>query len=284
MEKVPLPPTKSSGALQSKKRLTRKPPKRFNVGASFFSGIHSGMLVSKENPESKSEIPPEEFLEGSRAKLLAFLLENNFVPKKSENQSKLFSIEFVPSPSYSVKLILDRSLGFLQIHERPLCWVHGTLLSGKQKKITGDPQRGIPESEKEFSDIRIKLTTRQPISKDSEFFKLLYPEGEISPISVTTAPGSSSVPPVIRFSDHLPKKIRKGIRFVRFYKYREEFIDSNTGLVARISSGFSYEGTNLSTCTPFLEMCLVADTARLQSWVKYQSDFGSILSFPIFWA
>ena len=71
----------------------------------------------------------------------------------------------VASASYQVSVKLDSQLNVMQAGERPLHWVHATLLEAPPVPGVTSPESGAeacaaPPSTTKALDVRLKLTTR----------------------------------------------------------------------------------------------------------------------------
>ena len=127
------------------------------------------------------------------------------------NETK-FKVAMVASSAFIVETRLDENLKLLSIREKPLSWVHGTLLRGSQKG---------------HADIRIKLMTCAEVGNDSDLFRFVFPNGEQQAPIYVDAKGH------VRPSNSLPEGVP--VCFVRQVDKRTQYLLD--GVRASVTSG-----------------------------------------------
>lgn len=84
-------------------------------------------------------------------------------------------VEVVASASYQVGVKLDDEVQVVQVGERPVRWIHGTLLQDNPHGIDGRPQNAATTAWKPL-DMRVKLTTRKELLPGDPLYEKACPE------------------------------------------------------------------------------------------------------------
>jgi hypothetical protein len=188
--------------------------------------------------------------------------------------SPIFKVTFTASTSYSIEVRLDSALNLLYISQKPLAWVHGTLLDNV---ANNDP------TIKSSHHIRIKVQTNEDIAIHSDLYLLVYPQNGIS--------SASPIPPIEFGADDiavpsqkLPEDSRNKITHIRQTTYRKVFSKEN--MEAQVSRGYNltYSKSTLIERIPFCDLKLYPNRNAanpLRSWLK--SDPEISLSDAIAW-
>ena len=230
-----------------------------------------------------------------------------------------WKIEVTPSPSYSAHLTTARptsrpsskqqaeaataaegddggnpnpslSTPPLEVKERFLSWVHGTLLSAKEE--SAEVKEGGHEAASRFNslesfrhhDLRFKVGNNKTVEVGTDLYCSVCPQGEL-PVQFDEASGR----PVPR-TDGL---LKDQVAFVRRIKKR--FVFANSALVEHLHSvqtngsrkesnndnnteavkillilaeGIHYEGVGLKEESPFVDLSLDGDMSEVAKWVE----------------
>ncbi|XP_065649354.1 uncharacterized protein LOC100214913 isoform X3 [Hydra vulgaris] len=234
---VRLAPAKTSFAQITNKVKRKKKSMYTGISTAFTPGL----LQSNTSDES------------ARQKLLRVyekVLSECGFHNQSTLQSRLLTpwkVTLSPSLSFEVDMRLSDSLEVLQIAERPLNWIHATLISCKKQTFIDQIQTN--------PDIRLTISSQDPIETDSELYNAVYP----------LIKGVRTLP--ISLKDGKPKLNlfggRSFVNSVRHVELRKEM--SNGSVDANISYGQLFFGYELQLTRPFCELSLQFNTEKLKN-------------------
>ena len=86
-----------------------------------------------------------------------------------KNSHPYWKLSVVPSCSFEISLSLDRFGRLIKIEERPVTWLHGTILNIGKSNDSGAVLKSI--------DARIQLQTQEQVKEKSDLFKFVFPNG-----------------------------------------------------------------------------------------------------------
>ena len=181
------------------------------------------------------------------------LLRMGFAPQPDtvEHLPVKYKVDIIASHSFVVEVRLDSNLRFISIGDKPLQWVHCTLLRGSHSCT---------------SDIRLKITTTSEVKEGSDLFCAAFPNSiSEPPISVDSDSG------VVRPSANLPPNIRERVYFVRQIDRRLRFVLDDS-VVASIACGVHYSGKLLEHMEPFCDLSLDVLPVPLRQWCSFNES------------
>jgi hypothetical protein len=212
--------------------------------------------------------------------------EEEVSKEEVQERSAAFTVSSLISSSYAARLRLDENLALLTISERPLSWVHCTLLDGRadpspppppppssSSKVEGQGEKqGEGEGEGDFlrrPDVRFLVSTYTTILPTDPAYGLFYPNGtKESPITLDAAKRP-------RVAEHILKSTASKISMVRHVEQKRVFASAKAlGISASISSGMMYESKNLVIANEFLELSLHVDPTLLKRWLRGNRYFS----------
>lgn len=158
-----------------------------------------------------------------------------------------------PSSSFEVQINFDRDMNILKVCERPLNWVHGTILDGGKQHFNGS-LRSNP-------DVRILMSTEEKVQLGSDLYRSCFPGGNV-PLLV-----KEDKPVLPTFLDGKQATTKKNfVSMVRNVKSTELF--TNGDCDACIVNGVLYFGKDLTMTRSFCEMSLYFDTEPLRNAIR----------------
>ena len=163
-----------------------------------------------------------------------------------------------PSTSYEAQINYDRDFNVIKVTERPLNWVHGTILDGRKQEFTGS-LRSNP-------DVRLLMSTEEKIKQGSDLYRSVFPGGE-NPVLIRN--GKPSIPQFVLSGTQKMKK--NFVSMVRNVQHTELY--TNGTCDACIVYGTIYFGKELTITRPFCELSLYFDTQPLRDCI--QGDLNS---------
>ena len=256
--------TTSSNITRCKADGSRLPPKR--KSSMLASGYYSSLCTSEE-----VEFNSDKALQSisSALKGLGFAEAKNSaakLPTGNYNNSK-WVIEKKVSASYDAAVLLDDACNVLCVSERPLSWVHGTLLAPSSSSIAPSREGNnlSASSTPRFYDIRIKVTTTKLAQVDDELYKFACPGGAC-PIEVNN--NGDPIPTKTSNSENVAFARRVDTRSVFRYESPANRDDDETPpvcMLATLSRGAHYESVDLMSKSFFLDFSLEIDTTPLVS-------------------
>ena len=188
-----------------------------------------------------------------------FLLRFGFVRKTDmagdHHPHVKYKVDMIASNSFMVEIKLDSNLRLITIGEKPLQWVHCTLLRG--------PRVSNP-------DIRIKISTTSEVPESSDLFRFAFPNGtDDPPISVDSDSGC------VRPSLNLPANVRERVHFVRQIDRKVQFVIDG-GVVASVACGVHYSGRLLEHSEPFCDLSLEVLPVPLREWCSFHETDAAL--------
>ena len=162
-----------------------------------------------------------------------------------------------PSRCYQVQLCLTNDLEVVKIEERPLNWVHGTIVSGGEQIFKGEVLCTC--------DARLQISSSELVKEGSLLFREVLPEvngSRVIPIAVKEGK------PVI--STYFAKRAKQVVTSVRHVKKTEMF--TNGSIDASVVLGEMYYGQNLVLSRPFCELSLYFNGEKLSRCIKEYLD------------
>ena len=167
----------------------------------------------------------------------------------------------VPSTSYEVQVNLDHNLHPIAVEERNLSWVHGTIVQEKKPQFVGEVLQA--------PDIRLNITTADPLIPSSDLYQFAMSEENIAPISVRDGK------PVI--ARHLSNKQKSSVSMVRHIEHCELFTDGQVD--ASVVTGHIYTGKDLELSRPVCEVSLYFNAKSLREAITGFLDSEKIYKF-----
>lgn len=157
-----------------------------------------------------------------------------------------------PSSSFEVQINFDRQMNILKVCERPLNWVHGTILDGGKQQFNG----GLRTN----PDVRILMSTEERVDQGSDLYRSCFPGNNIPLLIKDDKP----VLPTFVDGKHATKK--NFVSMVRNVKSTELF--TNGDCDACIVNGVLYFGKDLTMTRSFCELSLYFDTEPLRNVIR----------------
>ena len=145
----------------------------------------------------------------------------------------------------------------VKIEERPLSWVHGSLLSGGEQIFK--------EEVLCTCDVRLQIASTEPVKEGTQLHKEVLPviDGhQILPISIKN--GKPVISPVFA------KKAKQIVTSVRRIELVEMF--TNGSIDASVTYGDMYSGHDLVLNRPFCELALYFNAEKLSSCIREYVD------------
>lgn len=230
-----------NGSVTTTNLNTRKVNRKLACG--FYSSLCEPEFLSKNE---KKIVNFEEFIN-------QVLVDEGFVPSEKPISFKVgnycngaWLLDMKASASYEASIALDNELNILGVAERPLSWVHGTLL--------GESLKG-----ERVYDLRFKLTTSKVLAVGDHLYDFACPGGR-APISVKDGC------PIPR--EDLPEGTRNRVVFARHVDKRVpfEFNDEQQPplhIFAVFIRGAHFEGLRLEEKSEVADFSLEVDLSPL---------------------
>jgi hypothetical protein len=190
-----------------------------------------------------------------------FLLRFGFVPRidtdtaENHHLKVKYKVDMIASNSFVVEAKLDSNLRLITIGEKPLQWVHCTLLRGSQVSRP---------------DIRLKISTTSEVSESSDLFRFAFPNGTNEP-PISVDPDSGIVQPSL----NLPLNVRERVHFVRQIDRKQQFVIDG-GVVASVACGVHYSGRLLEHSEPFCDLSLEVCPVPLREWCSFHETDAAL--------
>mmetsp|Transcript_34966 Transcript_34966/g.46202 ORF Transcript_34966/g.46202 Transcript_34966/m.46202 type:complete len:461 (-) Transcript_34966:218-1600(-) len=190
----------------------------------------------------------------------------------------MFLISVHASKSFTLQVRLDVNFKLISISEKPLNWVHATILSGVEKDSASDSS-GILHQH----DIRVKVETLEEVPQNNELYAIVFPEGSQYP-PIQYAQQSQRIIP----AEKLSSAVQQQIAYVRKTTMRRsfKFQDACFGMTihANLHSGTEYSGKDLIDARHFFNLSLDLDTEILKRWLMTRSgiaDFQKMVDISL---
>jgi hypothetical protein len=228
----------------------------------YYPGVYDYAAVSCLNESAASVNDWVAGDEASVKRLAEVLVECGFEHTQSISEPR-YKVTFSVSTSYSVDVRLNSDLSLKSIYQKPLTWVHATVLDGLV-----DPAAPPKSSH----HIRITMQTSESIESESDLFLVVYPD---KVLGTKQSPIELGEDGIAEPSKLLKQESRYRITHIRQVTYSEEF--RNEQLRGFISRGYniSYSRDKLLTKAPFCELSLCSSEATpLKNWLQ-QSPYSS---------
>ena len=168
-----------------------------------------------------------------------------------------------PSSSFEVQINFDRDMNIIKVSERPLNWVHGTVLDGSKQQFNG--------SLRTKPDVRILMSTEEKVQLGSDLYRCCFPGGNV-PILIKD---DKPILPTFVDGKHATKK--NFVSMVRNVKSTELF--TNGDCDACIVNGVLYFGKDLTMTRSFCELSLYFDTEPLRNVIRNDLNGEELESF-----
>jgi len=188
--------------------------------------------------------------------------------------SHAWHVSVVGSHSYHVDVKLDERLQLLQVTERPVRWIHGTLIAS-----TPDHFDGAAPSKWKPPDLRVKLTTQTTLEPDSKLYQKSCPEGK-SPILVDpeTRQPTPALPKEdehrVHFASHTLRRKAFKLRLPAVQGMRRRAVcpSLDVNLRAELTLAMHYNGEKLSLPTPMASLSFEVDIAPLKQYLRQRQE------------
>ncbi|CAE7280353.1 unnamed protein product [Symbiodinium natans] len=237
-EMVFLKPTKGFATLPQKKgkREMRKRKQR-GLGNTFCPGL------------LKDNQPSEAIQQQCLSWYCKALLDSGFELKDDADKHKQWTMAISASSSFEIDWRLDHSLRTVFINERPLCWVHATLVADRAGGKAEKPEKS---DLLKAHDIRFKVETTEPIKTSSKWYDAVV--SNTKPIRV-----NNGIPAV---DSSASPWLRDRLGFVRRTDFRNEYRKQHAvpsgslRMDAEVSQGEEFMGRDLGLRRKFCELSL----------------------------
>jgi hypothetical protein len=237
------------------------PPKPRRVNRRLACGYYSGMC----SPDS---IPQDGEWMNTIAKIACALISTGFTRTQGRvnfstggYSDSRWLVSMNLSANYEASIGLDKDLGIHGVCERPLSWVHGTLLEGT---------RELELEETRKFDVRFKVTTTVRATQGDPLFRSTCPNDKAPIVLVDDRP---------RPRDDLPVGTANRVAFCRRVDERVLFEYTSphdqccppVHMYGVVSKGAHYEGLALDDIENFADFSLEIDPAPLLHWLDDNS-------------
>lgn len=252
---VPLPSSKGNRERfreQLEKDLYKVKKIRSGVAAAFSPGL------LKDN--TKDQTAKTMLLSSYREVLKKLKFEEGQTTKREISPTWKVSVN--PSASYEVQVNLDENLKVLKVSERPLNWIHGTILDGGKQ----DFNKNVLTN----ADIRILLSTQDVVKEESDLYQSVVPNG-IAPFRLHNGK------PVIDDNNTSKNGAKNFVSLIRHVKTKE--IYTNGEVDACILTGEVYFGDEMSITKPFCELSLLFDSTAVTQAISNNFNDDSLKRF-----
>jgi hypothetical protein len=187
-----------------------------------------------------------------------------------------YKVSFIASTSFVVELRLDSRLDLVDIAEKPLRWVHATVIHGqKEPPMMGEHKddrdaKSCAQSNAVACHMRINLETRESVPSSSGLFTLAYPTAS----NILVPPIEVSAQGTVGPHRDLPSESRRRLVFVR-QVVTERFFSHCNGLKATISRGCNmrFKNGELVDTEKFTDLGVhVSSPVDVVHWLKGQGS------------
>lgn len=262
-----------------------------------FPGSPADKLPAAANDDGKESTPWQNDLT-VHDRLCTVLAKCGFEHQRTSTAAE-YKVTFTVSASYIVDVVLDERLDLVKIHQKPLCWVHGTVLEtshSTDRSVDSSVGESAPGNSAGAHHLRIKVESLEPVAANSDLYTVAYPPypaaASASPtLSLDTTELTMSgrqdcgneqrVPraPIEIALDgtpvpaaHLPADSARRINHVRCASHRDIFTISDFGVVGAVTSGTStqyFSGKRPQEQTAFTHLSLTtAGSSPLVEWLR----------------
>ena len=165
------------------------------------------------------------------------LTKCNFKYITTDNNHK-FKVTFSVSATFSMEVLLNANLQLDKICQKPLSWIHGTVLNNNIYD-NNIQSIAVSDSDNIFTSshhVRFKLQTHEPVKSDSDMFKIAYPINETKPPIY-----------VDEKNDVIPSKdlIEQSLKRLVHIRHTEcRIVYQNEFVVVNINNSFNYSYSN----------------------------------------
>lgn len=218
------------------------------------SGIAAAFSPGLLKDNTKDLTPRTLLLESYRKVLKNFHFKLGRSTKRETSPTWKASVN--PSASYEVQVHLDEDLKVLKVSERPLNWVHGTLLDGSQQQFNGNVRTN--------ADIRMVVSTQDVVKEGDDLYQSVAPGGQ----SLFQLKDGKPVVDENKNNTSTQNGTKNFVSLIRNVKETEVYTDGNVD--ACIAIGDVYSGDKMTITKPFCELSLLFDPKTLQ-----QAIYGS---------
>lgn len=144
-----------------KQKVIEEMYKKQNPRSGIAASFSPGLLKDNNKDHSAKETLAEAF-----RKVLKNL---NFKLGQSTTRqiSPPWKVSVNPNASYNVQVNLDEEMNVLKVAERPLHWVHGTIIDGRREQFNGNIRIN--------PDVRLLVSTQDIVEKKSELYGFAVP-------------------------------------------------------------------------------------------------------------
>ena len=170
----------------------------------------------------------------------------------SRKEPPYWRVSVNPSSSFEVQINFDREMNILKVCERPLNWVHGTILDGRSQQFNGSLRTN--------PDVRILMSTEEKVQQGKDLYRSVFPGGEV-PILI-----KDGKPVLPTFVDGHRAKKKNFVSMVRNVENTELF--TNGDCDACIVYGTLYFGKDLTMTRSFCELSLYFDAEPLRKSIR----------------
>ena len=170
----------------------------------------------------------------------------------SRETPPVWRVSVNPSSSFEVQINFDCDMKVLKVCERPLNWVHGTILDGKKQHFNGSLRTN--------ADVRILISTEEKVGSGTDLYRSVFP-GDKPPLLI-----KNGKPVLPTFVDGSRAKKRNFVTMVRNIETTDIFTDGVCD--ACIVKGTVYFGKDLLITRSFCELSLYFDVEPLRESIR----------------
>ena len=208
---------------------------RSGIAAAFSPGLLKG------NTKDTSAIT--KLQQGYRSVIEKFNFKRG--QKTSRTISPAWKASVNPSATFEVQVGMDENENVTTVTERPLNWVHATILDGRKQHFN--------ENVRTNSDIRVLMSTKDIVKEGSDLHNCVVPEGK-APFYVKD--GKPCINTINKTSEK--ENVKNFVSLVR--KVRKSEVYNNGEVDICILTGDVYFGDTLQLSKPFCELSILFDT------------------------
>lgn len=177
--------------------------------------------------------------------------------------SPTWKVSVNPSASYETQVNLDENLNVLKVAERPLNWLHGTIIDGGCQKFNGQVRTN--------ADIRLLVSTHDVVKEGTDLYQSVIPGG-VSPFKLKDGK------PVIDSAENTRKN--GGRNFVSLIRNIQEAEVYTNGIVdACVVTGNVYFGDEMNITKSFCELSLLYNSKMVTEAIRDNFSDGSLRDF-----
>ena len=262
---------------------------RHNIGSSFCPGLFKPWPpIAVLNQVPLTGTAPSRTLTAPCALERQFQIMHDILAKtgfraQSTSTEPSYNVVFIAATCFVFNLRLDANFELISLQEKPLSWVHATLVDNDGGNYAYDEAGSLPSplQHRAHAHIRMKIQTVEDVPASSDMYAIIFGAPEQG-VDIFHLSGEKRRPPIIlgrdgfpQIAPHLSYEATKRLSFVRQLKRVDVF--KKDGLTATVSMGFNmvFNKGTLTDIQPFFELALHEKTPPpLMHWLEGKASAG----------